>query len=176
MRWVLVVLLALVMVAQGCGGDDDDAATTATTLGAADDATTTPTPTTTPGGDFDVVFDGDQCTVTGPSSLPAGTYTFVLTDNIDRSHVELWVREYVDGHTQQDDVDLQDAAGGPSVEISKPPWVVNTRVVYDVPRLDLAANQKQYSSALEPGPHGMNIGAASPQGQLWFCFPTFEVT
>jgi hypothetical protein len=54
--------------------------------------------------------------------------------------------------------------------------VVNTRVVDDVPQRDLAGNQQQDSSILEPGAHGMNNGAASAQGQMWFCFPALEVT
>lgn len=53
--------------------------------------------------------------------------------------------------------------------------MVNTRAAYDLPQLDLTANQEQYGTALEPGPHGVNVSSSSPD-QQWFCDPPFEVT
>ena len=164
MRALMLGFLVLAMLATACGDDDDDAATATTT-----DA------------DFDVVFDGEECTVTGPDSVPAGEYTFVLTDDsglaTDSAPVDLWVRQYLDGHTNQELIDLQeDEYGGPggAVEI-RPPWVVNTRVTYDAPELDLEENQKQSAYILESGAHGMNISVSAPERQ-WICIPAFEVT
>ena len=165
------------MVAAGCSGDDDDTATPTTTVASAgsDEAATTV------GADFDVVFDGDECTVKGPESVPAGEYVFVFTDNSDlgteKTPVLMWVRAYVDGHSHEELLEIQEEEyGGPggSVEI-RPPWVMNTRVTYDVPALDLAENQTQSAAILEPGPHGMNVAVSGPARQ-WFCLPAFDVT
>ena len=177
MRLLLFGFLAVAMVAAGCGGDDD--AATPTTASAGSDESDEVA--TTAGADFDVVFDGEECTVTGPESVPAGEYVFVFTDNSDlgtqESPVEMWLREYVDGHRHQELIDIQEEEyGGPggAIEI-RPPWVLNTRVSYDAPELDLEENQTQSAAILEPGPHGMNVAVAGPERQ-WICNPAFEVT
>lgn len=164
MRALLFGFLALALVAAGCGDDDEDAEAAPTA-----------------GADFDVVFDGEECIVTGPESVSAGEFVFVFTDNsglaTDSAPVDLWVRQYLDGHTHQELIELQqDEYGGPGGSIqARPPWVVNTRVSYDAPELDLAENQKQSAYILEPGAHGLNVSISAPERQ-WLCTPALDVT
>jgi hypothetical protein len=170
MRGLLFGLPVVAMVVAGCGDDDDDAATPTTASAGSDEAATTAS------ADFDVVFDGEECTVTGPESVPAGEYTFVLTDTSGLSPVELYVRRYVDGHTHQELIDQQNEAGGPGVLIPKPDWVWPVVVDIDTSELDLAENQFQLDHVAEPGPHGMNVWSPERPDEQWFCTPPFEVT
>ena len=159
------------MLAMGCGDDDEDA----TTASNGSDAVAS-----TAGADFDVVFDGEACTVTGPRSVPPGEYVFVFTDDsdlaTDSTPVELWVREYLDEHTHQELIDIQEQEyGGAGAFIEqRPPWVVNTRVTYDAPQLELEEHQTQSAAILGPGAHGMNVSVSSPERQ-WLCSLAFEV-
>jgi hypothetical protein len=172
MRSLLVVLLVVVMVAAGCSGDDDDAATT-TSPGSDDVGSPTSAPlATVTGADFEVLFAGDGCTHTVPSSVPAGEYTFVLTDTSERS-AEMYVRGIADGHTYEEAIDLQNQAGGPGVYYPQPEWIIATLADLDAPALNLEDNQTQYDHILEPGPYLTDLDAGS--GELWFC-GSFEVT
>ena len=58
MRWLMIVVLALALVAAGCGGDDDSAASDTTTIEETTDETTTDDGTGTT-GDFD--FADEDC-------------------------------------------------------------------------------------------------------------------
>ena len=76
MRWVLVVLLAVVMVAVGCSGDDDDAATPTTTASA-----TTAAPSVTEAATTTSVQEMEVSTTTVPSAeVVEGAFTFADDD------------------------------------------------------------------------------------------------
>ena len=98
MRVLMCALLVLAIVAAGCGDDDDETTTQTTASDASDEGTTTAV------ADFELSLDGDQCTlVAGPSSIPAGKYTFVLTDTSGLTGgVYLFVQGHASGFTHQD--------------------------------------------------------------------------
>ena len=140
MRAVICAFLLVAMVVAGCGEDDDDAATPATASSESDEVATSA------GADFDVVFDGEACTVTGPASVPAGEYIFVLTNTSEIEDALVIVR------------------GADS-------WV--TLRYFRAPRLDLEENQTQYGFVVkETGHHRMEVRAF---GSEWEC-PGFEGT
>jgi hypothetical protein len=83
----------------------------------------TPTPTSDPLpeiiAEFEVTFDGNGCTVTGPTELPAGEHTFVFIDRSDIMRGELWLVNLDDGKTFQDHLDGQSE---PGEWYQKPSW------------------------------------------------------
>ena len=81
MRWIIFILFTLV----GCGAP---AATPSSEI----------LPETTV--KFEIMFDGNDCIVTGPAEVPAGEYTFIFIDQSDRN-AELWVANISDGKTFQ---------------------------------------------------------------------------
>ena len=169
MRTVICALLVVALVVAGCG-DDDDAATTPTTRAASgsDEAATNE------GADFEVQFDGEVCTVTGPDSVPVGRYTFVLTDTSDLG-VDLYVDAYADGYTYAEHEEfIEDAGGDGARGLDRPDWAPEALRIYGAPTLELEENQTRKDYRLESGPHGavMNISGG---GGVWGC-GGFDVT
>jgi hypothetical protein len=82
-----------------------------------------PTPTSIPtilsSQPIEVTFDGNECTVTSPSELPAGEYTTIFTDLSDLK-AEVWLVYLKDGYTIQDHLDGQSE---PGVWYPKPSWM-----------------------------------------------------
>jgi hypothetical protein len=56
--------------------------------------------------EFEVTFDGNGCTVSGPTEVLIGDYSFLL-NNASGRRVKLVVTHLLDGHTLKDLVDLQ---------------------------------------------------------------------
>lgn len=152
LRSLLYGCLLLAMVASGCGDDDDDAATR--------------------GADFDVVFDGQVCTVSGPESLPAGDYTFVLTDTSEVG-MDLLVSTYSEGRTYDDARDYLEAAGGDGTRVDRPAWASPALRSFDRPALDLAEHQTQFGYFLEAGSYGISV--ETNRAGVWGC-GGFDVT
>ena len=151
MRRLLCGLLVVGMVVVGCGGDE----------AASDDSEAA----TTTSADFDVLFDGEECTVTGPTSVPAGAYTFVLTNSSELEGVQLFVDVYVDGRTWADSENYIAEAGGDGANISQPAWVRGAMFDFGAPALTLSDNQTQIDHVLEFGPHGIMVEGAG----IWGC-------
>ena len=81
--------------------------------------TATPTPTSEPlpgsvPEEIEVTFDGNECTVSGPTELPIGEHSFILND-LSETNAELWVLRLRDGKTFQYLLDEQGERGGPGV-------------------------------------------------------------
>ena len=112
--------------------------------------------------DFEVTFDGNGCTVSGPTEVPIGDYSFLL-NNVSGRGVKLIVTQLLDGHTFQDLVDLQTEPGdifGIEPWMSQPFKYTKDRKIYTV-------------SLDEAGEHGIAIGTNNHVG-IWLCVP-FQV-
>jgi hypothetical protein len=59
---------------------------------------------------IEITFDGSNCTVTGPTSLPVGEHQFVLK-NLSEKNYSFWVSRLIKGHTFQDLLDEQGEPG-----------------------------------------------------------------
>jgi hypothetical protein len=186
--------LAAVLLIAGCTGSDDTAdeptttATPATTVAPPGTATTVATATTS---DFtEVVFDGNGCTMSDPSTLPAGDRGFVITNNSDdvpTSDLYLVVASLHFGHVFQDLVDLQDEAGGPPNYYPHPSWLPHEPDIgveyFDRPEVstpELTDNQGLVAKILTEGNDAVYLYAGPYKGgpepdRVWFCAP-LEVT
>ena len=124
---------------------------------------TTEIPTTEPIEiTFEVTFDGNGCTVSGPTEVPTGDYSFLLNNTSDR-RVKLVVGQLLDGHTFQDLVDLQTEPGdtfGIEPWMSKPFYYTKDHKIYTV-------------SLDEAGEHVISISVYKHLG-IWLCVP-FQV-
>ncbi len=118
-----------------------------------------------------VVFDGETCTVSGPTSVSAGQHYFVMSDLSDL-YVELYVSTLLDGHTFQDLLDLQPE---PGIYYPKPSWVVYATKAYGEPSgRTLAAGEIEQEYTLDQSGHEHAI-YVGPSNGLWFC-SALEVT
>ena len=168
-RALLFGFVVLAMVAAGCGDDDDDASTPTTAADDSDEAATTAI------ADFEVVFDGEVCTITGPESVPAGEYTFVLTDTSGLEGPDLYVDAYADGYTYTDHAEfIEDAGGDGTTGVDRPDWAPEAVRIFGAPTLELEENQTQKDYRLEAGPHGA-VTKISGGGGIWGC-GGFDVT
>ena len=120
-------------------------------------------PTSTPHTiDFEVTFDGNGCTVSGPTEVPIGDYSFLLNNVSDRK-VKLVVGQLLDGHTFQDMLDLQTEPGDIfDIEpwMSKPFYYTKDHKIYSV-------------SLDEAGEHVISISVYNHVA-IWLCIP-FQV-
>ena len=116
-----------------------------------------------------VMFDGEGCSVTGPSAIRSGETLFILEDRTDFG-ASLYVSGLHDGHTYQEMVELSEAAGGPGSYYPKPAWVENQRRIHLPPseEIVLADNETFASFFLKAGPNSVYVYA---DGGLWFCGP-----
>jgi hypothetical protein len=111
---------------------------------------------------FEVTFDGKGCTVSGPTEVPIGDYSFLLNNTSD-SRVKLVVGQLLDGHSFQDLVDLQTEPGDNfMIEpwMSKPFYYTKDHRIYFV-------------SLDEAGEHVISISVYNHVG-IWLCIP-FQV-
>ena len=67
---------------------------------------------------FEGMFDGGDRTMSGPESVPAGEYTFVLTDNSELA--DLYVDAYADGYTWTEHENYIEEAGGDGSRVDRP--------------------------------------------------------
>ena len=121
------------------------------------------TPSSTPHTiDFEITFDGNGCTVSGPTEVPIGDYSFLLNNSSGRG-AKLVVAQLLDGHTYQDLVDLQAEPGDNymiETWMSKPFYYTKDHKIYIV-------------SLDEAGEHGIVISEDKHAG-IWHCAP-FQV-
>ena len=121
-----------------------------------------PPTATTHAIDFEVTFDGNGCTVSGPTEVPIGDYSFLL-NNVSSRRVKLIVAQLLDGHTFQDLVDLQTEPGdtyGIEPWMSQPFYYTKDHKIYTV-------------SLDEAGEHAIVISEYKHVG-IWHCVP-FQV-
>ena len=125
-----------------------------------------PTPTPMPPTPMPIVvtFDGNECTVSGPTELPTGEHSFLLKDLSGQGQY-LYVSRLLDGKTFQDVLDLQSE---PGVYYPKPSWVVYAP---RRPTERIAEGEHVYTFILnKEGEYAIYLGTSSPSS-LWFCAP-----
>jgi len=124
----------------------------------------TPTPVPPTPTPIVVTFDGNDCTVTGPTELPTGEHSFLLKDLSGQRQV-LYVSHLLDGKTFQDMLDLQSE---PGEWYPKPSWVIHPG---RRPTERIAEGEHLYTFVLnKEGEHSIELYASSPRS-LWFCAP-----
>ena len=131
--------------------------------------TSTPTDEPLPEAEFEVVFDGKDCTVDGPTELPAGEHTF---DFIDTSYFrgEVYLIYLQEGKTFQDNLDLQNEPGH---WYPKPAWAY-----YDS-RLDSSKRPESNGRRVtlttwnldRVGEHTIICYVGGSSQKLWFAAP-----
>ena len=159
MKKVALALGLTLIVVAGCGPSAQPIPPTPT-------STSLPTPTP-----IVVTFDGNDCTVSGPTELPAGEHTFIFIDRSDMRG-ELWLVYLEDGKTFQDHLDLQSE---PGEWYPKPPWVFyDSRVSIE----SQESNGRRVDSSTwkldKVGEHTILCYVPSPQ-MLWFAAPLMVV-
>ena len=161
--WTILITLLLV----GCGAP----AATPTPIPPTETSKPTSEPLPETVTEFEVTFDGNDCTVTGPTELPAGEHTFIFIDQSDMRG-ELWLVYLEDGKTFQDHFDLQSE---PGEWYPKPSWVIyDTRVSFEFQE----SNGRRVDSSTwkldKVGEHTIVCYVSSPQ-MIWFAAPFMVV-
>ncbi len=115
---------------------------------------------------IEVTFDGNECTVSGPTEIPTGNYPFVWNDLSEQQNTDFWVSRLLDGKTFQDLLDLQSE---PGEYFPKPSWVVHSPGYYSF-------TAEVWVIILdEVGEHAIYLGGKNPLS-IWHCasFQVFE--
>jgi len=152
MKKVALALGLTLIVLAGCGPSAQPIPPTPT-------STSLPTPTP-----IVVTFDGNECTVSGPTELPTGEHSFLVKDLSGQGQY-LYVSRLLDGKTFQDLLDLQSE---PGEYVPKPSWVIwqGRR-----PTERIAEGEHLYTFVLnKEGEHSIELYVSSPRS-LWFCAP-----
>jgi len=116
---------------------------------------------------FEVTFDGNECTLSGPTELPAGEHTIPL-NNLSDYPVFLWIGQPLNGKTWQDGLDLQSY---PTEYVLAPDWyprAKNTYYGYD-PKSDRTRTIFTYIFE-DPGEYHVWVESKSDL-MLWPCAP-----
>ena len=153
-----VAIVASVLIFTACSSDGGTADTT-TTEQAVD------------GEVFEVMFDGVECEVNGPTEVVAGAYPFVITDvsGMEGTDVRTWVLE--EGYTYEDVLALQ-SAPGEYIRLSD--WAELSPLAFITFDGELQENQRALALDLETASHAITVGTGSPSG-IWVC-GALEVT
>ena len=157
-RFSTVALVACVLILAACSSDSS-ATDTTTTEQAVD------------GEVFEVMFDGVECEVNGPTEVVAGAYPFVITDvsGMEGTDVRTWVLE--EGYTYEDVLALQSA---PGEYIRLADWAELSPIAFITFDGELQENQTVLGLDLETASHVVTIGTGRPSG-IWVC-GALEVT
>ena len=165
--------VGLVLLLASCSSSDEAVDTTApaTTTEATTATTTTTSPASTTtieqavGGEvFEIMFDGVECEVNGPSEVAAGTYPFVITDVSGVEGVDVRTMVIGEGHTYDDVLASQSEPG----QYFTPPWVELSPIAFVAFDGELQENQTVKTLDLEIATHAITIGTGSPSG-VWVC-------
>jgi len=141
--------------------------------------TATPTPTSEPlpgsvPEEIEVTFDGNECTVSGPTELPIGEHSFILND-LSEMNAELWVLRLRDGKTFQYLLDEQGERGGPGVWWPQPSWVVHARHTGGPLKNANGGEIWTYVVDIE-GDYVIMVGEYRPcSKRIWFCPPLMVI-
>jgi hypothetical protein len=74
----------------------------------------------------EVTFDGNECTVEGPSEVPRGAYYFILNDESDKK-LKVFLNQILEGKMFENLVDWQEE---PGVYLSPPDWIHHPGTTY----------------------------------------------
>lgn len=114
----------------------------------------------TPTQEIEVTFNGNECTVSGPSEIPIGERPIILNDLSDMN-MRLFVSRLIDGKTFQDLLDLQSE---PGELYPAPSWVV------DAQKYSASDSEDSIYVLDEPGEYALYVYSLSPE-ILWLCAP-----
>lgn len=162
---VICLFISLILLA-GCTGSDLQVSMPTHTTIPSSPTPLPPTQTASPPTQipqpFEAVFDGIECTHSGPAEVSAGEYS-ILLKNLSNEELGLWTGLILDGHTYQDLLDLQSE---PGKYYRKPEWLVYPTKTgfWDEPNDD-----KVYTFLFsEAGEYVIDVGWSLPES-LWFC-------
>ena len=111
---------------------------------------------------FQVTLDDSGCTVSGPTEVPTGEYSFLL-ENLSALNVEMGVLQLLDGHKYQDMLDLQSEPGQP---FSREPWM--SQPFY------ITKDHKVWNVTLDEQGEHVIVVAEYGHAHIWLCIP-FQV-
>ena len=117
---------------------------------------------------IEVTFDGNECTVSGPTELTTGDQSFILNDLSDKEGV-LLVSRLLDGKTFQD---ILDYAREPYVWRPTPSWVEHQSQL----GAPIKANGGEVWTIIlrKEGEHFIYIERLYPFG-IWICAPLWVI-
>ena len=75
---------------------------------------------------FEVTFDGNECTLSGPTEIPTGEYRIPLNDQ-GHGGMYVWIGRVLEGRTWQDALDLQEY---PSQWVPAPDWTTKAKITF----------------------------------------------
>jgi hypothetical protein len=104
----------------------------------------------------------EECTVLGPTEVPAGDVTFVLRD-LSGTNQNMYVVYYTEGDSHQK---LVDAQGPPGRWWPIPDWLDYAKVTSVVE--NEGRNEEYWTLSLEAGEHSITLGSSGPP-RLWLC-------
>jgi hypothetical protein len=117
---------------------------------------------------FDVTFDGEECTYTGPTELSMGVQKFAYKNISDREDVDLWAYRLLDGKAFQDLLDLQSEPGEYFPKVS---WIVHPRKSGEG---DESNGGIVFTLDLDiEGEYILLAGSYGPEN-IWICYPPIQ--
>jgi len=124
--------------------------------------------TTCASGDeeIEVTWDGNECTVTGPTELPVGNHSFALIDLSDQE-VELEVIILLEGKTLQEALDEQ---GEPGRWWPRPDWIVKSPQWMGPAKIDEKGRELWTFVLDKEGDYYVVVKIDLPDtNNIWFC-------
>ena len=121
---------------------------------------------------FEVLFDGTDCTVDGPTELPPGDYVFTFIDESDWKG-EVYLINIDEDKTFQDNLDLQSEPGDWYAKQSWAHYDVDVSSLYDLPEDEASEGRRVHTSAWrlnKVAEHTILCFVDSPR-KLWFAAP-----
>ena len=114
---------------------------------------------------IEVTWDGNECTVSGPTELLMGNHSFALI-NLSDQEDDLWVINLLEGKTLQDLLDEQGEAGR---WWPKPDWVSHSEQL-GPPKID-ANGREVWTFVLDKeGDYVIVVGIDLPDAEkAWIC-------
>jgi len=152
----VVYWIGLIGLLAGCTGANDQVSKpTHTSM----PPTLTPRP-------FIITFDGNECTLSGPTEVPLGEYPFIL-NNLSDIKITYYHGRYLLGEkTFQDINDLQNE---PGEQFAIPNWAVFVPYYY-------SPDDEVYIFKLETaGEHFIYLHYCHDPDYLWLCSPPIQV-
>ena len=118
---------------------------------------------------IEIIWDGYECTVSGPTELPLGEQEFVYK-NLSEEELDLWVGRFIGGHTFQEYLDLQ---GEPGEYYEPPSWVVEPN--QKGTGGDASEGGEFFTLTLDiEGEYAFVLGSGGPLS-AWNCTPQLKV-
>ena len=155
---IIIFLIVILILIVGCGGPSEPV------LPPSDPpppSTDTPIPPTEKPEPISLVFDGTECTLSGPTEIPAGEHP-IFVDNQAEYELNLFVRRLLDGKTNQDFLDLQSESG---FFFTIPNWVKNSLYQFS-PEL-----KTQVHFLDEAGEYVVSLERGFEPKHIWICPP-----